>query len=234
MDQEGLRAFLKRGGRSPSALERAITYVREFERYLQEYRAGKGLDEAMPEDLEAYVAWVERTPKASAKSHLWAIRYYYEYSSNDEMRRLCGALREQRIKRKPFALGKFRGVNPEYVDKLEAVGIRDVDQILHAGRTQSDRQKLSEKTGVPLEAILEFVKLSDLSRIGAVKRVRARLYYDAGVDTVEKMAQWDPGELRAMLIDFVERTGFDGIAPLPKEAQSAVAKAKTLRKIVKY
>lgn len=232
MDEE-FRKFLKRGGRSPSALERVIAYVKEFERYLQEY-CGKGLDEAEPEDLEAYVAWIERAPKTSAKSHLWAIRYYYEYVANEEMRLLSSALRQQRIKRKPFPLKEFRGVNPEYVAGLAAAGIRNVAQMLKAGRTRNGRLELSERTGIPLDAILEFVKLSDLARIFAVKAVRARLYYDAGIDTVEKMAQWDPVELVKMLVEFVERTGFDGIATLPAEARFTVKEAKKLPKIVEY
>ena len=125
--------------------------------------------------------------------------------SNDEMRSLAGAMRAQRIKRTPFPLSKFRGVHPEYVDKLASEGIRNVAQMLEAGRTPEDRQTLAEKTGVPLEAILEYVKLSDLARISGTKGIRARLYYDAGVDTLEVLARWDPVELRAMLIDFVER-----------------------------
>ena len=120
------------------------------------------------------------------------------------------------------------------MQKLAAVGIENVEQMLEAGRTRSGRRELSAQTGIPHDAILEFVKLSDLARIGGVKNIRARLYHDAGVDTVEKMAQGDAEELRAMLIEFVERTGFDGIAPLPKEARHAVADAKALPKIVEY
>ncbi|MFX1474618.1 MAG: DUF4332 domain-containing protein, partial [Promethearchaeota archaeon] len=96
------------------------------------------------------------------------------------------------------------------------------------------RKALAERTSIPLEAILELVKLSDLARIEGLKGIRARLYYDAGVDTLDKLAQWDPEELRAMLQAFVERTGFDGIAPLPKEARNAVAKAKELPRIVEF
>lgn len=78
------------------------------------------------------------------------------------------------------------------------------------------------------------MKLSDLARIQGLKSVRARLYYDVGTDTVEKLAEWDPKELRAMLIKFVEKTGFEGIAPLPKEAEYTVETAKKLPKIVEY
>jgi hypothetical protein len=232
MDEKEFRKFLKRGGRSQSAVNRVIKFVQEFEEYLGQ--AGKGLDQASPGDLESFVAQLESVPKSTAKKHLWGIRYYYEYSSNEEMQRLAGALRQQRIKRKPFALKDFRGVNPQHAAQLEAIGIKDVAHMLKAGRTPVGRQELAQRTGVPLDAILEFVKLSDLARLAGVKGIRARLYYDAGVDTLEKMAQWDPQELRAMLVEFVERTGFDGIASLPKEARGAVHTARKLPKIVEY
>jgi hypothetical protein len=232
--EEGFRAFLKRGKRSESAIKRCIAYVKEFERYLREHQGGKVLDEASSAELEGFVDWIESEPKASAKGHLWALCYYYEYTSNQAMHDLAGTLRQQRISRKPFALKGFRGVNPEYVARLAAVGIEDVEQMRQAGRTSESREELSEKAGVPREAILEFVKLSDLARIPGLKGIRARLYHDAGVDTVEKLANWNPAELRAMLIAYVERTRFDGIAPLPKEAQGAVAQAQKLARVVEY
>lgn len=232
--EEDFRRFLKRGGRSRSAVDRCVKYVRMFELYLQEHRGGKKLERADPEDLEAYVEWVEAEPKASAKTHLWAIRYYFEFTSNMEMRRLAGELREERIKRAPFPIREFRGVDPDHLDSLAAIGIRNADQMLEAGRTGREREELSMRAEVPFEAILELVKLSDLSRIRGVKGVRARLYHDAGVDTVEKMARWDPVELRKAIVEFVERTGFEGVATLPSEAEFTVKEAKRLPKVVEY
>lgn len=81
---------------------------------------------------------------------------------------------------------------------------------------------------------LELVKLSDLSRIPGVKGVRARLYYDAGVDTLEKLAAWEPEALLEMVIDFVDQTRFEGIAPFPAEVRFSIATAKQLPKIVEY
>ncbi len=189
---------------------------------------------ASAEDLEGFVEWIEKKPKTSAKTYLWALRYYYEYASNELMCNVASELRQRRIKRVPFALKRFRGVDPEYLKKLATAGIRNVEQMLEAGRTRNGRQQLSAKTGVPLDSILELLKLSDLARIPGIKGIRARLYYDAGVDSIEKMAEWDPKALRAMLIEFVDTTGFDGMAPLPKEADFSVEKAKKLPKIVEY
>jgi hypothetical protein len=234
MDKGGFGQFLKRGGRSPNATARCIRCVGEFEGYLQEHRGGKGLQEAGPEDLEAFVAWIEETPKGSAKTYLWALGYYYECISDEAMRNLAGALRQERIERTPLSLQKFRGVNPDYVDRLAAAGIKNVVQMLEAGQTSSDRQALVEKAGVPIDAILELVKLSDLARVPGMKGIRARLYHDAGVDTIEKLAGWEPEDLRTMLAEFVEETGFEGIAPLPKEVAFSVATARRLPRIVEY
>ena len=79
-------------------------------------------------------------------------------------------------------------------------------------------------------------RLDDIfrARLGAVRAVRARLYYEAGLDTPDKFVGWDPEALRQKLIDFVAKTGFDGIAPLPKELRHAIADAEKLPKIVRY
>jgi DNA polymerase/3'-5' exonuclease PolX len=175
-----------------------------------------------------------RKRKDAAKKYLHGIRYYYEYAGNKEMRELASNLRKQRIKQTPFPLRDFLKINPVHIEKLEALGIRNANQMLTAGKTPKKREELSEKTGVPAGAILGLVKLSDLTRIFGVKSIRARLYYDAGVDTIDKMAKWNPDKLRTMLIDFVQKTGFNGIAPLLKEAEFTVKEAKKLPRIIEY
>ncbi|MDH5482406.1 MAG: DUF4332 domain-containing protein [Candidatus Bathyarchaeota archaeon] len=234
MDEEAFRKFLKRGGRSQGATKRAIVQVTEFERYLREERDCRNIDRASPADLEAFVSHIEEKRKGAAKLYLWGIRYFYDHTADEKMCSLAGKLRQQLVKQKPFLLKDFRGINPAYVDKLKVLGIRSSNEMLEAGRTHKDREELSAKTGIGAETLLELVKLSDPARIRGVKSTRARLYFDAGVDTVEKMAKWDPEKLRTMLIDFVEKTGFDGIAPLPKEAEFSVAEAKRLPRIVEY
>jgi len=199
MDESEFRAFLKRGGRSPGMVQRVMRLVQQFSTYLQDHRGGKGLDEAAPEDVESYVSWIEETPGTSAKTPLHAIAYYYEYTANEEVRRAARQLRRSRIKRAPFPLKSFRGVDPEH-----------------------------------LETVLELVKLSDLARIPGVKGIRARLYVDAGLDTLEKIASYEAEEFRALVVAFVERTGFAGVATLPAEARFTIEQARTLPKLVAY
>ena len=169
-----------------------------------------------------------------AKKHSWAIRYYYKFTSNDDMSDLAARLREERIERKPFPLREFRGVDKAEVALLAEVGIRNIDQMLNEGSTAEKREQISKSTGIPLFVILEYVKLSDLARIPGVKGIRARLYYDAGIDTVKKIAALEPDELRKIVVDFVEKSGFDGLPTLPAEAKFTVEKAKSLPSIVEY
>ena len=233
MNELEFREFLKRQRRKESAIEQIIPYVATFEGYLEKFYAGKPIEQTTPESLESYVSWVESETGESASKPLWALRYYFDFIENRELSDLAGELRAERVKRKPFKVGNFRGVNPAYVARLEALYIENIDQMLDAGRTPALRQKLAEQTGIPLEAILEFVTLSDLARLGAVRSVRARLYYDAGL-TTENLVNWEPQALHAMLVAWVEQTQFQGIAPQPKEVQNLVDHARRLPKLVVY
>jgi hypothetical protein len=164
---------------------------------------------------------------------LRAIKAYAGYTSNYEMEMAANELLGARYAAQ-YKLKDFKDVASEDVKNLSLKGIKTVKQMLDAGSTKKDRKTLAKETGVPYEIILELVKLPDLARIPGLRKVRARLYYDAGLDTVEKIADCDPADLIKTLAGFIEKTGFDGIAPLQKEAATAVATAKYIPKIVEY
>ena len=236
MDEDGFRQFLKRGGRKPHTVDNVVKIVRSYEAYLDKFAEGKAIEQTSPDDLATYVEWFEREEEKTAKGQLWAIRYYYRFINNKPMVIQASELREERTgkTRKFFNLRDFLGIDTTYVEKLEAVGIRDVDQMRTRGRTPDQRRELSIKTDVPEAVILELVKLSDLARIPGVKGIRARLYYNAGIDTVEKMAEQHPDTLLVAMREFVEETGFEGIAPLPKEIKGSIETAKKLPKEIEY
>jgi predicted flap endonuclease-1-like 5' DNA nuclease len=234
MDEDGFRRFLIRGGRSTSAVNRCIIFMSEFEDFLLENQNGVSLEEAQGEDLLAFISTMDASSKTKAKKYLWAIRYYYDFIANVQMRDLASNLREERMERNPLLLKEFRGVDPEYIQKLAENGIKNVDQILAAGGTLTGRKILAQSTGIPQSTIQEYVKLSDLARIPGVKGIRARLYYDAGIDTVETIAGLEPDELREIVVDYVARSGFDGLPTLPAEAEFTVEKARNLPSIVEY
>lgn len=61
--------------------------------------------------------------------------------------------------------------------------------------SEQDRAELSALTGVPDDTLLELVKLSGLARVSYVGPAFARIIYEAGLDTPEKLADNPPEEL---------------------------------------
>lgn len=234
MDVQGFELYLARGGRGPSAVKRCIRLVLAFEEYLSTSKSIPGLDQARPDDLIDFVRALDEDSKKTSKGYLWALRYYYDFRNNRELSDLARVLREERIERKPFSIKNFRGIDSGTVDRLAKFGIRNIDQMMEAGASPGKREELAAQTGIPLSKVVELVKLSDLARIPGVKSIRARLYYDAGLDTVEKIANLEPGELRSQVVDFIEASDFEGVPTLPAEAVYTVEKARSLLKIVEY
>ncbi len=226
--------FLKKKGKKEHVIQGLVDYVREFEEYLK--KKNNALNATTPEILNKYINLIQSHPGINIKNRLRAISLYFRLIGNSELAGLASRLREQRIlkTRTSTALKEFPGLNPEYLRALADFGIRNTEQMRKHASSPSQREKLAREVDVPLKTIVEIVKLSNLSRLRGVKGIRARLYYDAGFDTIEKLAASEPEKSLKKLKKFVEKTGFDGIAPLPKEIASTIEQAKKIRKVVKY
>ena len=165
--------------------------------------------------------------------YFMSIATYYEYIHKKQMvlkaKELMGL-----IELCTYNLKDFQGINRKSIEKLNRNGVKTANQILEIGYTKEGRKKLSKKTNLPIDSILELVKLSDLARIPGVKKIRARLYFEAGLDTLAKMATCDTEKLIKISADFIKKTGFKGIPPTPKEAENTVTLAKYLKKYVEY
>jgi len=193
-------------------------------------RNGKKLEKATPEDLKDFVNWAEET---GTKVWLWVFNRYFSYKQNDVMfcsvNELIGIQSVKKAKLKDFL-----GVDRQNVQALKTEGIITAEHMFDAGKTRKGSEELAAKIGVPLDSILELVKLSNLARIIGLGKKRARLFYNAGLDTLDKIAEWDSEEMRQMLLEFVDQTGFDGSAPTPSDAAFYVKLAGYLPRIVEY
>ena len=134
--------------------------------------------------------------------YLWSIKEYYDFISKEELKLEANAMIGERYFSK-FKLKDFVGVNQSYLKKLAREGITTAREMLYAGLNKQKRRDLSRNTGIPLEGVLELVKLSDQARIGGHKKVRARLYHEAGFVTIDKIAACDSEQMRKVLADFI-------------------------------
>jgi hypothetical protein len=234
MGLEGFRRSMRRKGKKNHVIDGLVHSIERFRGFLLE--SNTDLASVTEAQLDEFAEALEKERKGLARKVIRGVALYYDYVDQPDLARYANRIRERAISktRRVFKLADFKGVNTEYVESLAAIGIVDVQQLIQAGKTPSDRKLLAQKTGIPYDVIVEYVKLSDLTRIGGLRTVRARLYYDAGLDTINKIAESDPTHLREHFVNYVESTGFPGIPPLPKELSNAVITAQQLEEIVEY
>jgi predicted flap endonuclease-1-like 5' DNA nuclease len=95
----------------------------------------------------------------------------------------------------PVSLARMPGVDADAVERLAAVGIKHSKHLFSRAQTGEARAELAALAGVSEDSLAELVKLSDLVRVSGVGPVFARLLYEAGVDTIEALAQAAPEDL---------------------------------------
>jgi predicted hydrocarbon binding protein len=100
MDEEGFRRNLRKNKRS--GIDKNAAFVREFEDYLHDQKAGKTLDTAAPEDIESFASWDGRRTRSRNTVYVSAIKYYYEFAENkgmaDGAQTVIDKIKEQRVK----------------------------------------------------------------------------------------------------------------------------------------
>jgi hypothetical protein len=112
---------------------------------------------------------------------------------------------------KPNKISDFIEIAKDTVDSLEKIGITNTEKLYDKVVKKSDRQKLTDSTGIKYQDILELTKLADLSRIKWVGVTYAQMLYDLGVDTVEKISVSDPIDLHARINKMIkEKNIFKG------------------------
>lgn len=130
---------------------------------------------------------------------------------------------------RPFNLEKIPGVNPEYVERLAAVGIKHTKHLFKRALSPADWAALAEAANVPDDALLELVKLSDLARIVGVGPVSVRALYDAGIETPEAFLTYSVEELLAKV-----RAVEEMAASTRKDIEYCLETAQYLPKAIEY
>ncbi|MCS6847591.1 MAG: DUF4332 domain-containing protein [Anaerolineae bacterium] len=128
----------------------------------------------------------------------------------------------------------IEGIGPFYGEKLRSIGIRTVTDLLHAGATVKGRSELAEKTGIPAAYILRWVNHADLLRIKGVGAQYSELLEAAGVDSVVELAQRNPENLLAALLQTNAQKRLVRSVPSLNEVKSWVAQAQRLPRAVHH
>lgn len=230
MKEEKFVAFMEKEKKSARTIRGYVNSARYCEEFLISHKQVKSLDEATPNDLRDFVTWGTDEGE-NVYRRLWGVRMYYYFIQSEDMANTTSELMEF-IQNETRKLREFPGVDRDNINKLSSIGISTVNQLLNASRTSEDREALTIKSGASPEDILELVKLSDLSRLPGLKKVRGRLFYDAGLDTLPKISALEPEEVQVILKQYIDQISFDGSPPTISEARTAVDMARFLPQLV--
>jgi hypothetical protein len=134
----------------------------------------------------------------------------------------------------PVNLNGIPGVDPEYIGRLAAIGIKNSRHLWERGASRTARAELSRLTDVPGDVLLELVTMSDLARVSGVGPVFARIILDAGIDGLEELADSSSDELIDRLVAANEKKGYTRADFTVKDVQYCIDMAKELPKAIEY
>lgn len=100
----------------------------------------------------------------------------------------------------------LRGISDDDVRRLRAHGIQHTNQLLHRTSLEIDRRRLSRRTGISADRLLEFAHQCTLLEVSGLVRflpVLRRL----GIDSMKALRAQDPRELHAKIVDAVGLSG---------------------------
>ena len=141
-------------------------------------------------------------------------------------------LEEPRVVRMPGTLESVEGIGPAYVTALKAVGITTKRRLLLAGATPESRANVAEKTKISLKLIDKWVSAVDLARVTGVKAQFSELLVAGGVPTVGRLAEQEPGELRARLAVLNKEKKLTRLVPGASQVGKWIQEAQGLPQVV--
>ena len=126
------------------------------------------------------------------------------------------------------------GIGPAYAEKLRAIGVMTVLDLLRQGATRKGRAALVERSGITGKLILKWVNHADLYRLKGVGSEYADLLEAAGVDTVVELANRNPVNLLQKMLETNEAKQLVRRPPVQSQVSDWVEQAKGLPRVIQY
>ena len=133
-----------------------------------------------------------------------------------------------------YKIQDIQGIGPAFAEKLIAIGIETVDQLLEKGADPKGRQAIEDATGIDHGRVLTWVNHADLFRVDGIGPQFSELLEAAGVDTVKDLRNRNAANLAAKMLEVNEEKKLTRRVPVEKELQKMIDCAKALEPKVTY
>ena len=131
-------------------------------------------------------------------------------------------------------LSEIKGITIRISYLIEAEGIKTVEALLEACSTSSGRKKLAAATGLNEKDILTWTNRADLARVKGIATQNADLLEAAGVDTVPELAQRNPENLHASILEENNKNRIVSKMASLNQVKDWVVQAKQLPRAIHY
>ena len=117
----------------------------------------------------------------------------------------------------------LRGISDSDVRRLRAAGIKHTNQLLHRTTLDIDRKRLSNRTGISTERLLEFAHQCTLMEVSGMERHRQTVRR-FGIETVRDLRAQDADDLHRKLVGAIGLAG----APSRSDVQYWISQTTAL------
>ena len=115
------------------------------------------------------------------------------------------------------------GISDDDVRRLRSQGIRHTNQLMHRTSLEIDRDRLSRKTGITPDRLLEFAHQCTLLEVSGMERW-VPLVRRLGINSMKDLRAQDARELHATLVEAIGLAG----APRLTDVQYWISQATAL------
>jgi hypothetical protein len=114
------------------------------------------------------------------------------------------------------------GISDGDVSRLRSRGIRHTNQLLHRTSLEIDRERLSKRTGISPDRLLEFAHQCTLLEVSGMERW-VSLVRRLGINSMKDLRAQDPKELHAKLVEAIGLAGAPGLTDVEYWISQATA-----------
>ncbi len=117
----------------------------------------------------------------------------------------------------------LRGISDDDVRRLRSRGVQHTNQLLHRTSLAIDRERLSRRTGISTDRLLEFAHQCTMLEVSGMERCLP-IIRRLGINSMKDLRAQDASELHAKLVEAVGLAG----APSLSDAQYWISQASAL------
>ena len=228
LNMHGFSDFLTKKGKKDNVVIDLVYRIREFNAYVNEF-FNVTIQNALPDHIVSFLNFQIETQELP-DDYIKAIALFYQFTGNTELFEICqdikANLSNQKVRKATFR--DIYGLTPEHAAAFRKVNIKSNEELLVVSRTHEDRFNLARMLNVPYNTILEYTKLADLLRVGGIRIMRAKLYHDAGFDTIQKIAAETPENFCSKVKAFINENNYNARPPVLREAAKTIRAAKII------